>query len=274
MHELPAKTKESGGKIGQIVLSFGEVAVQGRRWEMEDAHIVIPDFGGDGEFFAGIYDGHNGRAVADFAQILLHKNLKRALSRKMPPEEALIEAFIATDKRIKRERIRGGSTAVVTYFKDGMLYVANAGDARAVLDRSGKAIRLSHDHKADDPQEIERIEALGSRVDYDDVPYGGIPRVEGFAISRSLGDHETNGIITAEPFISATRFKKGDRFLILACDGIWDVLSDQQAVTLIHGLGNSQKAAETLKDEALKRRSKDNISVVVLRLNSTTFPKA
>ena len=111
-----------------------------------------------------------------------------------------------------------------------------AGDSRCVLCRKGKALPLSHDHKPADPVELGRIEAAGGFV----TEAG---RINGnLNLSRALGDLKYKGdfsrppskqIITAEPDVVKHDLQKGDEFIVLACDGIWDVMSNQQAVDFV-----------------------------------------
>ncbi|GAA5989994.1 hypothetical protein JCM11641_000578, partial [Rhodosporidiobolus odoratus] len=143
------------------------------------------------------------------------------------------------------------------------LYTANAGDARAVLARGGQAIRLSYDHKGSDPKEIKRIEAAGGYVQGQ--------RVNGYlAVTRSLGDTQMKQFVCGSPYTTETTIRPEDESLIIACDGLWDVCSDQQAVDLIAGETDAQQASQKLLDYALSHRTTDNLSVMVITLN----PKA
>ena len=101
-----------------------------------------------------------------------------------------------------------------------ILYVANVGDSRAVLSRSGKADRLSIDHKADNPDEVARIKGTGGIVI--DNRVGGV-----LAVTRAFGDHSLKkaGLI-ATPYVAKITLKPFDKYLIIASDGIWDELSD------------------------------------------------
>jgi len=140
-----------------------------------------------------------------------------------------------------------------------VLYVANVGDSRAVLCRDGKAIRLSYDHRASDPYEQQRIRDIGGFVVND--------RVSGMlAVTRSLGDAEMKEYIVGRPYCSETIIDyETDKFLILACDGLWDVCTDQEACDLVKDIyKDPQLAARSLVKYALERESTDNITVMFI----------
>jgi protein phosphatase 1G len=136
--------------------------------------------------------------------------------------------------------IQAGCTAVVALIVHDQLYVANAGDSRAVLCRGGKAVPMSEDHKPAQPDERARIMAAGGFLS----EIGGITRVNGnLNLSRAIGDlrYKMNNelepkdqIITAEPDVLTQRLTRDDSFLVLACDGIWDVMDNQQVVDFVH----------------------------------------
>ncbi|KAL7339359.1 phosphatase 2C-domain-containing protein [Rhodotorula toruloides] len=139
------------------------------------------------------------------------------------------------------------------------LYTANVGDARAVLSRGGRAIRLTYDHKAADSKEAERIEAAGG--------YVMNSRVNGYlAVTRSLGDSQMKQFVVGSPYTTETTLRDEDDFLIVACDGLWDVCSDQQAVDLIQGCKDPQEASDKLLQYALTHRTTDNLTVMVVLL--------
>jgi protein phosphatase PTC1 len=177
------------------------------------------------------------------------------------------DAALAEDKAIT-----SGCTVTVALFKPaslekrkiwrhriGTLYTANAGDGRIVLCQGGKAIRLSYDHKASDKREQQRIQEAGGFVAHDRV--AGV-----LAVSRALGDEELKEFVIGRPFTAKVKLTKESQFLILACDGLWDVCSDQEACHLIQGVvSRDQKAAATiLVDYAMQAGSTDNISVMVV----------
>jgi len=157
-----------------------------------------------------------------------------------------------------------GTTALVALILNNKLYIANAGDTRAVLCRGDKAIRLSFDHKPNEKEETDRIIAAGGTVKG--------KRVNGMlAVSRAIGDAFLQPYVTADPYISDTDITPEDKFLILACDGLWDVFTDDAAVTEILHEKDAQQAAETLKNAAYELGSLDNISVIVVLLHNSTI---
>jgi len=234
------------------------------RRTMEDEHVVVDGFGGDSkQGYFGVYDGHGGRGAVDFTAKALHENLLTQLQKSEEPEEALKQAYLTTDTQIGEAKVGAGTTAVSALIRykgnDRWLYIANAGDARGVLGRNGTAVRLSYDHKGSDEGETKRI-----------VDSGGfilLNRVNGIlAVTRSLGDTAMKEFVTGEPYITATKLLDTDSHLILACDGLWDVTTDQEALDLIVGEPNAKEMSNKLLAHALKKGSTDNISIMVIIL--------
>ncbi|KAF2291722.1 hypothetical protein GH714_035337 [Hevea brasiliensis] len=138
-----------------------------------------------------------------------------------------------------------GSTAVVAVVTPDKIIVANCGDSRAVLCRNGKPIPLSTDHKPDRPEEWNRIQAAGGRVIYWDVP-----RVLGvLAMSRAIGDNYLKPYVSCEPEVTITDRTAEDDCLILASDGLWDVVSNDTAcgVARMCLRGKGQESSRVLR---------------------------
>lgn len=174
---------------------------------------------------------------------------------------------------MKNENISGGTTALVVLIIKNKCYIANAGDSRAVLCRDNSPYRLSTDHKADEPQEEKRIIKSGGYVTKQMNKQGKqIGRVNGMlAVSRAFGDFFLEPFVIAEPEIKSFQLSSTqEEFLILACDGLWDVISDEEAFSTVmnnSSLPNSTElAAIALRELALTKESQDNISIVVLKL--------
>ncbi|KAF7904634.1 hypothetical protein EAF00_001968 [Botryotinia globosa] len=142
-----------------------------------------------------------------------------------------------------------------------VLYTANVGDARIVLCRNGKALRLSYDHKGSDENEGKRVANAGGLILNN--------RVNGvLAVTRALGDAYMKDLVTGHPYTTETVIQPdSDEFIILACDGLWDVCSDQEAVDLVRHQQDPVAAAKQLVEYALARFSTDNLSCMIVRFN-------
>ena len=205
---------------------------------------------------------------------------------------ALTYAFEATDREIltrcQVENGRGGATGVVVLRIGETLYAAHCGDSRAVMCRGGEPLRLTEDHKPNLPRERKRVEDLGGRVDFARCwrvivdPGGGRP-ASGLAVSRSFGDPDFKQplhLVTATPDVMSERLCSSDAFVILASDGLWDVLSDRRAcqvvskklaaataslneVLVVDERLLATAAAEALVQSALDAGTMDNVSAIV-----------
>jgi len=157
---------------------------------------------------------------------------------------------------LKDHRVLAGCTAVVALLVGKKLFVANAGDSRAVLMRNGVAIALSEDHKPTQERELNRIKSAGGYVNV-------VGRVNGnLNLSRSLGDlkykqlkhlRPEEQIITAEPDVTVFDIEETDEFFILACDGIWDCLTNQQACDIVKAGLQEGHTLEEITNDVLKR---------------------
>jgi len=156
-----------------------------------------------------------------------------------------------------------GTTAVAALVRGLDVWVANAGDSRAVLVRSdGPCEPLSHDHKPNRPDEWERIVQQGGTV-----THHGVWRVQGvLAVSRAIGDRLLKPLVPGTPEVIAHRIEEGDAFLILATDGLWDVMSNEEAAARIRACASPHAAATALVREALVRGSADNVTALVVDL--------
>ncbi|KAF9038302.1 protein serine/threonine phosphatase 2C [Hymenopellis radicata] len=289
-----------------VSFQIGVHEEQGHRPTMEDTHAFVVDFDGvRGQGFFGVFDGHGNKEVAEWCGMHFHNYLLDVIHANpaMDTTKILKKSFQKADDTLQQmseqsEHIaESGSTAVVAFLRfedaDGslssipaptsqvappvdaspdakrILYCANAGDARGVLCRNGTATRLTQDHKASDKEEESRIRRAGGIV------FRG--RVFGtLAISRSLGDHlsyeglHLKELVIGTPYISRTELNGDDELCIIACDGLWDVLSDQEAVDLVRNVDDAQKASELLVKHALEKGSTDNCTVLVVRFKDFT----
>ncbi|PKI75783.1 hypothetical protein CRG98_003826 [Punica granatum] len=252
---------------------------------MEDEHICIDnllehlgsgsDFPSPGAFY-GVFDGHGGTDAALFIRENILRFIMEDAHFQICTKEAIRSAFIRADCAFANadslDSSSGTTVLTVLIFGRTML-VANAGDCRAVLGKRGKAIELSKDHKPDSSSERLRIERLGGVV-YDGYLNGQL------SVARALGDWHMKkkvGIVgsslpscplIAEPEIHEVVLSEEDEFLVIGCDGLWDVMSSQCAVMIarreltLHN--DPERCSRELVREALRRDARDNLTVVVV----------
>jgi len=182
-----------------------------------------------------------------------------------------IEAYKSTDAKLKEFEYEGcTSTTVLLWRNNGKRYLqaANVGDSSAFLFRNGTAVPLSVDHRPNEPSEIERLISEGFKI----TP--GQTRLNGIAVSRALGDHfpkQVNIGLTCEPFVSEVKeLEHTDTALIVATDGLWDVISGQRACSILQDDSNitaKEMAKKLLKTALQSRKCMDNVTVTVTLLN-------
>jgi len=247
---------------------------------MEDRHVVCKELGGHkGITLYAIFDGHGGHHAADFCVDRLPNILSNEKDFPKNLQRALVSAFLKVDDEFGNETARSsgsddGTTAVVALVVEGSgsgnntIFVANAGDSRALLlQRGGKFEPLSSDHKPNRPDETQRIKAAGGNI-----YFNGVWRVSGIlAVSRAIGDRLLKPYVTARPEVSTWNVSKDDEFLILATDGVWDVLTNENIAALIARMDphDMQTAADMIASNAVAAGSTDNVTVIVIDLRPT-----
>ncbi|XP_021818156.1 probable protein phosphatase 2C 28 [Prunus avium] len=212
-----------------------------------------------------IFDGHSGREVAEYWQSHLFDNILNEPDFWTNPKQAVRRAYRATNDEILEKVVgsRGGSTAVTTILINGeKLIVANVGDSRAVLCRDGVAKQITVDHNPETEKEKDLVESRGGFVL---KRPGTVPRVDGqLAMTRAFGVGKLKDHITSEPDIKVKKIDDETDVIILASDGLWKVMSNQEAYDCIGELDDAQEAAEELIEEALSRESYDDVSCIVV----------
>jgi protein phosphatase 1L len=252
-------------------IPYGVAEETGFRPSMEDAHAIWDE---EDVFSAEIYDGHGGSMGALLAAesltphflSLLRAEHGRPIDEREPDPEVLRAAYLTADQYICSRATTSGTAAATIHILDDRFLVANVGDSRVVIGTSTGAFQLTVDHKPGLPEERSRIEALGGRVISWDIP-----RVEGMlAMSRALGDSELKPYVSSEPRIVEGRFGVENDFAVVACDGVWDVLTLQEVMATIREVVEPNQAAQKLVALALASGSTDNVSVIVLDLRVHT----
>lgn len=255
------KTEKQSSAHENEFFSVGVSSMQGWRVSMEDAHTVKFNFGGkkDAAFF-GVYDGHGGHKFAEYCSQHLHETLKSDRNfRSKKYEVALKNTFLGLDKKLHEDKSvqlqfePGGTTANVVLVVDGMVYCSNVGDSRAVASINGNAHELSHDHKPSNPVEESRIYKAGGWIDFN--------RVNGnLALSRAIGDFNfkekrdfppEDQVVTANPDVTSLDISSDLEFVVVACDGIWDVMSNQEVVDFVRRRISEKMKLETICEALL-----------------------
>jgi protein phosphatase 2C family protein 2/3 len=285
----------------------GWFADKGTRPMMEDMSLIKDDIGVSYKInvsFYAVYDGHGGTDCVAHIHNYLISTLRNIILKGQPFDEqtnfyryihdTLAKAADETDSMFYREynqySLTTGSTAVVVIIAGDRIICANIGDARAVLSRSGEAINLSKDHKPDTPEEEQRIKSAGGFVTMKKVC--GI-----LATSRSFGDFnfkkasnsdnfkpsmkgDGKDIVSVIPEVREIQINYlDDEFIVVACDGLFDVFTSQQCVDYIRDKlaenqimeQDPQKVAKELVFEAInnatsRKKHSDNVSVIIICL--------
>ncbi|KQK06713.1 probable protein phosphatase 2C 48 [Brachypodium distachyon] len=293
--------RTSGTLWGEGSETFAAVCSRrGEKGINQDCSVVWEGFGcqEDG-IFCGVFDGHGqwGHYVAKAVRESLPPSLLRrwqeavALASLIDGEKKLsdyqldlwrqsyLAAAAAVDEELRRSRrldaVNSGCTALSVVKQGDLLVIANVGDSRAVLattadDGGVAAVQLTVDFKPNLPKEKERIMECKGRVHcLRDEP--GVHRVwlpdreaPGLAMSRAFGDYcvKDYGVISA-PEVTQWRISGRDQFVILATDGVWDVLSNEEAVRIVAATPDREKAAKRLVECAVRawRRKRRGIAV-------------
>lgn len=235
--------------------------MQGWRINMEDAHTHILSLPGDSDacFFA-VYDGHGGDKVAVYAANNLHKRIvthQNYIDGNV--EEAIIDSFLLLDQdMLNDDDIKddlAGATANVIIVKNKKIYCGNAGDSRSVASQRGRVIELSHDHKPSNELEAKRIIEAGGYVEFN--------RVNGnLALSRALGDFifkkndkklAEEQMVSARPDVVVKDLTEDVEFILMACDGIWDVLTSEEVVDFVRARIAQRMDPDIICEELMTR---------------------
>mmetsp|Transcript_21409 Transcript_21409/g.42755 ORF Transcript_21409/g.42755 Transcript_21409/m.42755 type:complete len:301 (-) Transcript_21409:11-913(-) len=270
-------TGKYSGRFGS--LNYVHTGMQGWRESMEDSHVIATSDDDPLAVF-GVFDGHGGDEVAKetakVATAMVFDELRNGdMSQETAIKDGVTKAFVNIDDHLRRSlKTDSGCTANVVLISENLFTCANIGDSRSVLSRSGLALEMSKDHKPTDEVETDRIKKAGGSVIRGRV-CGGV------AVSRSFGDFhfkansglppDKQQISCCPDFIVKERDHAIDEFLIVCCDGIWDVITNQACVRFVRtrlqaGISDVSKIAQDLLDYCLGNGSKDNMTCVIVLL--------
>jgi serine/threonine protein phosphatase PrpC len=269
-------------------MTVHSVSKKGKRPQNEDKHTIITNLNGQwnqehkknfGNInLYGVYDGHGGKEVSKFiSQILPNYFLNKKI--KYPIKEKDIEKVYEQVQQVLRTKYRAkalncGSTCLVIahfiYTGNEYLNIFNTGDSRAVICTDLLAMPLTKDHKPNWPEETMRIKKAGGEIYFDGCDY----RIKDLSVSRAFGDIDAEPYVICKPDVFIHRITKRDKFVILACDGLWDVISNQDAINYVldncYDINKNQRInkkvniAKKLADLAIEKKSGDNVTVLVV----------
>ncbi|XP_071684335.1 protein kinase and PP2C-like domain-containing protein isoform X4 [Lolium perenne] len=240
---------QSSVSMYRPTLSWGSFATCGRRETMEDTHFMLPCMSEEKDVHSfGIFDGHRGAAAAEFSVRAVPGFLKQF--GHTSPTDTLVEAFMKSDtafreeliihqksKRIIQKDWHPGCTAVTALIVRNKLFVANAGDCRAILSRAGKPFPMTRDHVASCAKERERVIKEGTEVRW---------QIDTWRVGAAA-------------------------LQVMASDGLWDVVGNEDVLSIIRDtVKEPGMCSKRLATEAASRGSKDNITVIVVFLRPVT----
>ncbi len=261
-------------------------SLQGRRESNEDQHFNIINITNSNKMLnpinmISVFDGHGGKLVSKYLKNNLPKYLLKKSSINIYDQKSAVTSrfFGKLFDKIQNDLIkdhpvaakRCGSTALCgVMYKDSKnnnnIWIANVGDSRAVLcNMSDKAIQLSKDHKPHHPPEKRRIEHMGGKIKFDGVDW----RIGDLSLSRAIGDLDNTPYVTHKPELFRYKINKKDKFVIFACDGLWDVVGNKEAVDFVNYLQNQRyngNIAKKLAEYAIEKGSYDNVTVSIMFL--------
>ncbi|KAF1780121.1 Protein phosphatase 2C family [Phytophthora cactorum] len=253
---------------GRVLENF---VVEGRAPALKIRNLLKHGRASEDTQFFGVYDGHGGARASSLLALLFPVYILAAPEYKSDLATACHSASMAiNDEILKREKdghCEGGATAVTLLIRGNTFVLSNTGDCRAIMvakrDKVAQVTQLTTDHKASNDQEKQRIEEHGGLVLY----VKGVARVNGrLAVARAFGDAELSQLVIADPEVTVHELHREDEYIVMASDGLWDVLTNEQVASCIRNNPwlNVQEMASMLADRAVELGTMDNVTVVVV----------
>jgi serine/threonine protein phosphatase PrpC len=275
-----AQSEEQEPTAEKSALPVGVCSKQSKRPYQEDAFSITaflkPALSqasnaiSDSHYF-GLYDGHAGGRCSKYLSSSLSTVLAEDQNYADNLPQALKRSFHTVNDQFLRVaeqmNLQDGSTCIVVIIRDDKYMIANVGDCRAVLITGGKPIQLSKDQKPTNVEEQRRIAKLGGTI----VNCMGVSRVNGvLAVARAFGNKNLRHVIRPDAEITQRIMSMTDEYLIIASDGLWDVLSNKDVSDFCSSSAASalktSMIAEELVNMALARGSMDNTTCICVRV--------
>ena len=257
----PNSTRFNNIAIANDTFRVGSAEMCGKRDQMEDALIVIENFTAGGVHLVGLFDGHGGAESSNYVACHFARVLKKHLmtENNLGIDAALIESFSELTNDVNRKEINDGTTAVVLLVTPTEYYTAHVGDSRAIVVRKQDHEQLTEDDKATNPNEMQRVIDIGGYITKG--------RVNGILmVSRSIGDIKYQPYVSAEPHVNRFVRRDTDMCIVIGCDGVWDVLTNEKVADICRKKEGTKRMSEIagyIRDMAYILGSEDNISAVV-----------
>lgn len=225
----------------------------------------------------GVYDGHGGKFVSKFLsktlpQYFLKNDITYPLSNKYIRETfTSIQNILENKHEIHSDYCGSTCLVVIEYKYEGKrhLDIMNLGDSRCVISKKNIAQTITKDHKPNWPDEKKRIQKLGGEIYFDGADW----RIGDLSVSRAFGDLDSKPYISCIPDIFRYKLSHKDQFMIIACDGLWDVLNPQDIVNFVisqsydlegNRINKKINIAKMLAELAIQKGSTDNVTVIVV----------
>ena len=237
------------------------------RQSMEDIGVMLPDFIPEKKYsLFGIFDGHGGNDVVKYIKNRLPEIIKANITKNDnydSIENNLTSSFHKIDEELKfYDSEHTGSTATILLFQDNIVYCANVGDSTAFIVYDNFIKKISIDHKCTDPKEEERILLSGGKITKN--------RVMGqLVLSRCLGDLYCKKYgVSNIPDISVNKLEGNVKYVVVASDGVWDVVKENELLQLSKNRKNAEGFCKDLVKLAIDKDTKDNVSCIVISFDS------
>lgn len=266
------------------------VSLIGQRPSNEDHHLIYENINGENSNTTdinlySIFDGHGGKGISKFLKEKYSSYFTKKDLLYHPTKKSEYNKFIKKVIQTLQEKLikdipaakSSGSTALSTIFYNhnnrNYFYVINIGDSRAIIcNKYNIAVPLTKDHKPNSYEEKKRITELGGKIIFDQGDW----RIKDLSVSRAFGDLDATPFVNPTPDIFRYELETNDKFLVMACDGLWDVMSNQEVVDYIleefdklkknkttNG-GGRNNIAKLLGEYAIQKGSFDNITIIIV----------
>ena len=252
-------------------------SIKGRRKTNEDRHNIILNINGDKEDindinFFGIYDGHGGSYVSRYLETNISSYYTNKKFSYPFDDNYHNQVFQIIQNQLLKNTYgySNGSTCLLNimykYNNEIHMNIVNLGDSRLVIVYSNwTSKQVTIDHKPDDPNEKSRLVKMGGEV-YKDSE--SVFRIGDLSLSRAFGDGDNAPYISQKPDIYLKKITPQTKYIVMACDGLWDVIESDSLGKIINDLNANKpdNIAVELANWALTHGSTDNISIIVIEV--------